>query len=207
MRPLRTTLNENSMVRVIGIPKKFINRTTEDLYSDSSGRKSLKKFVVDYINNIEDNFKNSRGIYLYGSNGVGKTLISSILLKEAYRHRYSCKRVTFQEYINSYTKVWNANSIEDREELETNLYTDFKGVEFLVLEEIGKGVETSIEVPILEDLLRYREDKGLVTIFATNISPSTVKDTYGVSIFSLITGNCIPVQIEGEDLRKKRMKK
>ena len=40
-------------------------------------------------------------------------------MKEAYRHRYSCKRVTFQEYINSYTKVWNANSIEDREELES----------------------------------------------------------------------------------------
>ena len=105
------------------------------------------------------------------------------------------------EYCSIYTKVWGAKSLEDREALEAELY-EYKATEFLVLEEIGKGVENSVTVPILEDLLRYREDKGLVTIIATNLSPATLKEQYGKSIYSLITGNCVPVKIEDSDRRK-----
>lgn len=200
-RPIRTTLSIDSMVSVIGIPRKFVRAKVSDIYDDSPSRTKLKQFVEGYVNDIVKNFESCKGLYMYGSNGVGKSFISSLILKEAYRHRYSCHRISFVEYCSVYTRVWDANNLEDRESLEAELY-EYKATEFLVIEEIGKGVENSVTVPILEDLLRYREDKGLVTIIATNLSPATMKEQYGKSIYSLITGNCVPIKIEDVDHRR-----
>ena len=200
-RPVRTTLNVDSMVKVIGIPRKFIRASVEDIFDDTPSRKELKEFIREYLAKLDEYFVDGKGLYMYGSNGVGKTFISSLILKEAYRRRYSCHRLSFMEYCTMYTRVWDARGLDEKEEMEVELY-EYKDAEFLVLEEIGKGVENSVTVPILEDLLRHREDIGAVTIFATNLSPATMKEQYGNSIYSLVTGNCIPIKIEDVDHRR-----
>lgn len=203
-RPPRTVLSESAMRDVIGIPAKMVNATIADIDRFTPARERLELFVLEYIRNIHANFENGKGIYFYGSNGAGKTFMACLILKEAYRNRYECKRVTFMDYCKEYTRVWDARGLQEREELEERLYTNYKATEFLLLEEIGKGVENSTTIPILEDLLRYREDKGLVTLFCTNLSPTQMKDAYGNSIYSLITGNSTPVKMEDKDRRRKK---
>lgn len=200
MRPLREKVNNKSLI-MMGVPKQFCDKTLKDFktYSDN-GLKKVKKFVSEYIDNIDDNLESGHGIYFCGSNGVGKSFLSCIILKEAYRHRYSCRRVTFSSYINAYTESWGASK-NDREVLEQDLLDKYKGVEFLVLEEIGKEIDSKIAKPILEDLLRYREEHGLVTIICTNLSPTVLKDTYGASVCSLINGNMTVIVINSEDRR------
>lgn len=171
---------------------------------DTFGKRSLadvKSFMVDYLSFIDRRYEESKGLFLYGSNGVGKTFIASMVLIEAYRHRYSAKRVSFAEYVQIYTRAWNASSVEQREELESQWYTEYKAVEFLVLEEIGKEIDSKIAAPILEDLLRYREDKQLPTIVCTNLDVEMVEERYGISVVSLIQGNMTPILIEGKDKR------
>ena len=201
MRPLRTTLNSTSLV-MMGVPKRFCDSTIEDF--NTFGKKSLssvKEFISDYIANITYNIENSRGICFIGSNGVGKSLLSCIILKEMYKHRYSCRRVTFSSYISAYTESWGANKSE-KDVIESELYEKYKGVEFLVLEEIGKEIDSKIAKPILEDLLRYREEHGLVTIICTNLTPVTLKELYGASVCSLINGNMTVIVIDSEDKRQ-----
>lgn len=200
MRPLREKVNNKSLI-MMGVPKQFCDKTLKDFktYSDN-GLKKVKRFVSEYIDNIDDNLESGHGIYFCGSNGVGKSFLSCIILKEAYRHRYSCRRVTFSAYISAYTESWGANK-NDREVSEQDLLDKYKGVEFLVLEEIGKEIDSKIAKPILEDLLRYREEHGLVTIICTNLSPTALKDTYGASVCSLINGNMTVIVINSEDRR------
>ena len=91
---------------------------------------------------------------------------------------------------------------EEWNKIEDDLsYLSFRDSEFLALEEIGKEIDTKIAAPILEDLLRYREDKHLPTIVCTNLDIDTVEERYGYSIVSLIKGNMTPILIEGEDKR------
>ena len=66
----------------------------------------------------------------------------------------------------------------------------------------GKEVDSKASAPILEDLLRYREDNGLVTVICTNLSPKDIENRYGVSVSSLLKGNMTPIKIEGVDKRK-----
>lgn len=206
-RPIRTVVSEDSL-KLIGIPKSFRGNTLKDF--DVKGKSELKKvkgLVQAYIEDLDSNFENNKGLFLYGSNGVGKTMLSSIILKEAYRHRYTSRRSTFVEYVDKYTKVWNAKSAEEKATLEDELYTYYKAVEFLVLEEVGKEIDSKVSAPILEDLLRYREDNGLVTIVCTNLNISLMTERYGESCISLLKGNTTPVMIECEDKRATIFKK
>lgn len=209
-RPVRTSLNNKSL-SLIGIPKSFLNYTIKDFVARTDELKEVKEFVKDYIDNIDSNFDNNKGIFLCGSNGVGKTMLSCIILKEAYRHRYTSRRATFVEYIDKYTRVWSSKNSEEKDSFEDELYTYYKSVEFLVLEEIGKEIDSKVAAPILEDLLRYREDNGLVTILCTNLNTDTLADRYGESCMSLLRGNTVPITIECKDKRntafKKRVKK
>lgn len=206
-RPVRTVVSEDSL-KLIGIPKSFRGNTLKDF--DVKGKSELKKvkgLVQAYIEDLDSNFENNKGLFLYGSNGVGKTMLSSIILKEAYRHRYTSRRSTFVEYVDKYTKVWNAKSAEEKATLEDELYTYYKAVEFLVLEEVGKEIDSKVSAPILEDLLRYREDNGLVTIVCTNLNIPLMTERYGESCISLLKGNTTPVMIECEDKRATIFKK
>ena len=201
MRPLRETMSPKSLI-MIGVPKQFVNKSIEDFDTfDDEQFKAVKRFTIEYIANITDNFENCRGLYLYGSNGNGKSFIASLIIKEAYRRRYSAYRITFANYINYYTRAWYSKDFNEKEELEVDLYK-YKAAEFLALEEVGKEIENSITAPILEDLIRYREDKLLPTIICTNLQLRNMKGQYGESVFSLIQGNMVPIKLEGKDQRQ-----
>lgn len=206
MRPVRSTIKDSSLV-MMGVSRKFCSKSLEDY--DTFGKKSLKDvkdFVGQYLTDLVHNVEEGRGICFIGSNGVGKSFLSCIILKEAYRHRYSCRRVTFSSYISAYTESWNTRDKNEKDILESDLYEKYKGVEFLVLEEIGKEIDSKIAKPILEDLLRYREEQGLVTLICTNMTPKDIKDSYGASICSLINGNMTVIMIDSDDMRQEVFK-
>lgn len=202
MRPVRTTWSEKNLLKR-GVPKALHNCTIDDLhgYGDKD-REKVIDYVYDYIRNIPENFESNHGILLYGSNGVGKSFIASLIVKYAYIFRYTSKRCTFVDYINEYTRMWGCKNPQEKEELEELFYRNFKAVEFLCLEEIGKELDTKLSPTVLEDLLRYREERGLVTIICTNLNPKDLKDKYGNSIMSLLKGNCTPVKLVGADNRQ-----
>ena len=201
MRPIRDSVSDGSLI-MMGVPKRFTKKTLKDF--NDYGKKSLKSvksFVAEYISHIDENIEDNKGILFVGSNGVGKSLLSCIILKEAYRHRYSCRRVNFSAYISAYTESWGAGKGE-RDVIEQDPSDKYTGVAFLVLEEIGKEIDSKIAKPILEDLLRYREEHGLVTVVCSNLNTDTIKDIYGNSVLSLLRGSMTRIIIDSEDKRQ-----
>lgn len=199
-RPRRKFISETSLA-LMGVPKRFVHCTLDDFNTyDKLNLAKVKSIVENYISDINNNISNGYGLCFIGSNGVGKSMLSCIILRVAYEYRFSCQRVSFSTYISSYTDSWGVNKSE-RDELETLLYEKYKGVELLVLEEIGKEIDSKIAKPILEDLLRYREEQSLSTIICTNLTPNVIKEYYGSSVVSLINGNNKVIKVEGEDRR------
>lgn len=201
-RPLREHISSRSL-QLMGIPRKFLHTTIDDFICNSEKGKEVRNFIKNYIDNLSsESLCRDKGVIFFGSNGTGKTMLSSIVAKEAYRNRLSVRRCTFVDYVNIYTRVWSAKNSEDKEALEDDLYSSYKAVEFLVLEEVGKEIDSKISAPVLEDLLRYREDNGLITFICTNINKNDLKNRYGDSVMSLIMGNMYPITLVGEDWRK-----
>ena len=196
MRPIRTTLSNKNLINM-GVPKALLDLSLEDL--DLSEK--ILDYVQGYIDNIDNSFKYNKGLFLYGSNGTGKTSIASIIIKEAYKHRYTAKRMTWVDYMTLYTRAWGCNNFELKMHTE-DVIKDIKDREFLVLEEIGKEQDNKLAMTLLEDLLHHREDKGFPTIICTNLAPKSVVERYGASIESLIKGNMTPIKLVGKDNRK-----
>lgn len=196
MRPVRTTLSNKNLINM-GVPKALLDLSLEDLDLNEK----ILDYVQGYIDNIDNSFKYNKGLFLYGSNGTGKTSIASIIIKEAYKHRYTAKRMTWVDYMTLYTRAWGCNNFELKMHTE-DVIKDIKDREFLVLEEIGKEQDNKLAMTLLEDLLRHREDKGFPTIICTNLAPKSVVERYGASIESLIKGNMTPIKLVGKDNRK-----
>lgn len=195
--PPRTSVSHESL-SIIGIPRKFHDMTLKDFKTyGNAGLKELKQYVNDFLSEISTRDRDSyqEGIMFFGSNGVGKTMLSCILLKEAYRCRWTSQRTTFLKYVDSYTSSWDKTGEVD------TFWMTCRDSQYLVLEEIGKEIDSKITKPILEDLLRFREEKGLVTIMCTNLTPTDLEELYGASIMSLIKGNMTPIKITGKDRR------
>lgn len=201
-RPRRTYVSSETL-SIIGIPKKFHNMTLEDFKTfGDDDILSVKNYILSYLDSFSENIDQNNGLFLSGSNGVGKSMLSSILAKEAYIRRMSVRMCQFSDYISQYTRAWGTKALEDRESANDDFNVNYKTVEFLVLEEIGKEIDSKIAEPILEDCLRYREEKGLVTIICTNLDIDQIKRIYGMSVASLIKGNMTPIDIAGKDRRK-----
>ena len=193
MRPKRTKISRKNLVNC-GVPMRLHNLYVEDLEVDNN----VKNYVTNYIKTLDSNYKEGKGLYFYGNNGVGKTTLACMILKECYTYRYTCKRITFMDYVSLYTRAWGDNEMKQEVEEEIK---KLKSKEFLCIEEIGKENDTKVAVNVLEDLLRYREDNSLPTIICTNLSPRVIKERYGNSIYSLMKGNCVPIKVTGEDRR------
>lgn len=196
MRPLRKTLSTKNLINM-GVPKALLNLSLDEMELDSK----IRDYIEGYIHRIYDSFKFNRGLFLYGSNGTGKTSIACIIITEAYRHRYTAKRITWLDYMSLYTRAWGCNNYEIKMHTE-DVIKDIKNREFLVIEEIGKEQDNKLAVTLLEDLLRHREDKGLPTIICTNLTPKGVIERYGASIESLIKGNMTAIKLVGTDNRR-----
>lgn len=199
-RPRRSGCNPKSLV-AMGIPRKYVDYTMRDFKTfGDEGLAEVRDFCIRYLKDFEDNFENGRGIMFCGSNGVGKTMLSCILLKEAYMRRLSGRRVTFSKYINEYASSWKKSG-SDAEEIEQEVFEKYKSAEFLVLEEIGKEIDSKIAKPILEDLLRYREEQSYPTIICSNMSIKDILEDYGASIVSIIKGCTTYVRVVSRDRR------
>ena len=193
MRPKRTKISKKNLVNC-GVPSRLHDLYLEDLEVEDK----IKQYVLRYTEHLDKVYKEGKGIYFFGNNGVGKTTLACMILKECYTYRYTCKRITFMDYVSLYTRAWGDSEVKQEVEEEIN---KIKSREFLCIEEIGKENDTKVAVNVLEDLLRYREDNSLPTIICTNLSPKAIKERYGNSIYSLLKGNCVPIKVTGEDKR------
>ena len=193
-RPVRTTLSvKNLMYR--GVPREYIHADLDEYPVEENTRELFARYM-DYLDEM---FEDKINLILYGSNGSGKTYLSSLIVKEAYRKRYTSFRVTLKSFIDMHFK-------RDKDELIAEKLDEIVNSEFLVIDEVGKETfdKSQFNITVFEELLRERDTQGKPTIICTNLpleERGGLYEQYGKSIQSLIDGNFLKVKFEGEDNR------
>lgn len=192
-RPVRSTLSrENLAYR--GVPKEFFRADLNEYPIDEDKKEVFER----YINNLPIMVDDQVNLTLYGSNGSGKTYLTSILVKEAYRQRYTSFRVTLETFIQLHFK--------QDEALQEKLQKIYK-CEILVIDEVGKETQMKNDFHIVkfEELMRQRDTEGLVTILCMNLpleGENGFYAQYGRSIADLVEGNSIKIEFVGSSNRK-----
>lgn len=199
--PPRKELSENNLA-LSGIPLEFWFSALDDLKPLNAGAKRVFRTIDTYIKKIHDNYNFGQGIFFYGSNGVGKSHLASIILQEAYKCRYTISCFT----MNKVTPIGVKASYEE----DTKEFYNRKilNVDFLVIDEVGKEQqgEKQANITVLEEVIRCRNAQLLPTLLITNLVMDDFKERYGNSIVSLLLQRFLDIKLVGADFRLQQHK-
>jgi DNA replication protein DnaC len=161
-----------------------------------------------YLENMSDFVDQGVGYILWSPRtGTGKTLLASLILKEALAQGYSGYFTSFSEMLDLYTAGWSDG--------ETRRWFSHRiqNVDFLVVDEIGKenGNRQNVVDELLDRVIRSRVANNRPIVIPTNLSPSRTEDEgrtmgknfmrYQQGLLDLLGEASIKLEVEGENFR------
>jgi len=157
------------------IPLKYWENEISDL-TDSRVSESLTK----YVEKMDQAINNGVGLYMYGTQGTGKTLSACLVLKEAIRHGYRVYFTMLTEVLEKY-----CDGRYDKE------YTSDKST----------FIDSAYDY-----VFRTRANKNLPIIITSNMKRDKFSSqenlAFGKSLLSIFDEHLVDVLIEGRDRRK-----
>lgn len=187
-----------------GIKALWHEKSIGDFTNDTEALAIVKK----YIQNSRSPFKGGIGLYLWGSNGTGKSHLMNCAFKEFITKGYKVRVYSMDEITDAFTSSWYSD--EDKKELNNVL----RNIDFLGIDEFGKNVDRDgnpVYLPdlvkrVMESVIRFRVQMQKPVWFASNTDPKYVKEVFSEDIASLLREAVIPVCVRGEDFRKRLQK-
>lgn len=183
-----------------GIKAGWHDKFLKDFVNDKEALMVVKK----YLRNFEDSVKVGIGLYLWGSNGTGKSHLMNCSFKELISKGQKVRIYSMDEIVDKFTSSWYSD--EDKKELDNVL----RNIDFLGIDEFGKNVDKDgnpIYLPdlvkrVMESVIRFRVQMNKPIWFASNTDPKFVKDVFSEDIASLLREAVVPICVRGEDFRK-----
>lgn len=190
-----------------GVPRKFLN-SSWDWEGFKNASESMKK-VKAYADNFKEHYFNGRGLYLYGQQGRGKSMLEALAAKDIAHQinpdndkHFKVAFIIFEELIQM--------SHEARVNYETKVKMNriIAQPELLIIDNLGSETGQKSEsghVPrFLEFILRKRNNDCLPTIISSNYTPEQLKVEYTDTIHQFIEENFELVSVIGDNWRQIR---
>lgn len=186
-----------------GIGELYHKCSLEDFKGD---QKALEK-VKDYIDNLDRAREVGVGLYLWGPNGLGKTLCLCEVIKAALEKKnprtlryYTARKTSFSEILTKFTEGWYDKGARDE------FHSSTLGVDFLGIDDATKAYipasNNNLHVAALDHVIRQRVERCKPIIITGNEDPKALSVIFGESIGSLLSGHLKVIKFEGQDYRR-----
>lgn len=167
--------------------------------SEFENQNLLHKILNEYVNNIKKEYLSGRSLCFSGNQGVGKTMASVIILKEAIKNGFSTYYTTATDMLD---EIINNENVEYKYKI--------KSCDFLTMDEVDSRFfinNSSKELfsSVFEWVFRYRSNNGLPTVICTNETKNPLDVFYGMgkeSMASLYSQYVTIYTIAGIDNRR-----
>jgi len=168
------------------------------------------EFVVDdeakqrcenFIQGADSFLNGGLGLLFLGDVGRGKTMCLNLLLKDLISKNYKVFGTTMHNLVQLYTGGWKDDN--KREFFENRVQNS----DFLVVDDIGKEIQSELGWKLLDNLVRERSQRSLSTSLSSNLSIDEIRSKYGEPFWSLLTESCLLYQFEGPDYRSEKNEK
>ena len=172
-----------------------------DRYKDADLSKIIKEAsplfskLADKLLSSKDSFYSKRlNIYITGPQRIGKTWFFHALLNEI-KKRFNDKSVMYVTAVDLIENV-KKNRYEDGGEF--TMLELYQGKRLLVIDDLGqeyRGSESGYAQTVIENLIRFRFNAGLITYIGTNAPLRDLEDVYSQSLYKFIEGEFLIVDI------------
>ena len=144
------------------VSKQIRNAKMSEIYTDDKNRIELIKWVTNFIKEYKKG-NTTKGLYLSGNFGSGKSYIVSACINELVKDGYKAAMIYYPEFL----RILKSSFDRDFEEQ----YDYARKSDLLLLDDIGaENVTPWSRDEILGPILQYRMDNNLPTFFTSNLS-------------------------------------
>lgn len=207
-RPYRMRVSRiDRLIANAQIPDRFRYKFLEDFDETSGGRPvpgivQLKGMLHTTADNILEG-KTTKGFYLWGATGTGKTYFSYIALNYLiFRTLQAGKFASVStHFFQRIRDTFNDDSAQHGQG--STILEALSNVPFLVLDDFGVQRNTDWELETLYNLIDARYAKGRVTIVTSNQSVHDLKDLAAGRLYSRFVEMCRLVHLNAEDYRER----
>lgn len=126
-------------------------------------REKVLEELINFVNNYEKN-KYSKGFYIYGKYGTGKTYLLSAIAHDLVKKGASVLMVFMPDLVRTVRQGISEGNLEDK-------INQLKQVEILMFDDIGgENMTPWFRDEVLLPVLQYRLSARLTTFFTSNLS-------------------------------------
>lgn len=155
--------NYKKNVQLFSVNKKIKNASMSQIYTNDKNRVEIIKYLKKYITSYESS-STTKGLYLHGSFGVGKTYLIAALFNELAKRGVRSIIIHVPELLRSMKESFETGDYSER-------FYELQNVPLLLLDDIGAEYLTPwARDEILEPLLQYRMEEELPTFFTSNFT-------------------------------------
>jgi primosomal protein DnaI len=154
-----------SLIKSMYIPKDILEAQFENIEVeiDETSRLKAISLAQDFVEQYNSG-KRPKGLYLYGSFGVGKTYFLGAIANELASQRISSMLVYVPEFMRELKGSLQNSSLDEKLDL-------VKKVPVLMLDDLGaESMSSWVRDEILGTVLQYRMLENLPTFFSSNFN-------------------------------------
>lgn len=195
----RQELSENSPLK-----KCTFQSFRTDLYPDVAdtameiNQREHMKNVLSYCREYAENFTtSSKGLFLYGKTGLGKTHLSLAIANQVLDKGYDVYYGSVQSIMDKleaehFGRLQKSDSVKE----------DILSCDLLIIDDLGTEFSTQFTNAELYNIINSRILSSLPTIISTNLGIKEIGEKYSQRVASRIMGSAEAIYFCGKDIRQ-----
>jgi DNA replication protein DnaC len=153
--------------------------------------------ILEYTDSADRLIPAGIGLLMLGTPGTGKTMLSTLLLKDLVGQGYKGFFTTFHGLLDNFTDGWGGQ--------EKKAWFDgrVRNAGVLVIDDMGREHKGRIDLAqsTLDYVLRARVSNARPTILTSNLTPEKISELYSTNALSLLSESAMQIDFVGEDYR------
>lgn len=157
------------------IPSSIKEANMKDIYKTDKNRIEIIKYLINFIDEYLDH-KETKGLFIYGNFGCGKTYLVSAMFNELAKHNIKSSIIFWPEYLRMLKASFGNNQEFD------NNYERIKKTPLLLIDDLGAENTTPWgRDEILCPILQYRMENNLPTFITSNLNIEALESHFSIS--------------------------
>lgn len=155
------------------LSKELQQASFQKLYKDDVSRFPIIKYMTDFMKSYE-NHEDTKGLYLTGSFGTGKTYLISALFNDMAKKGVKSAIVYYPEFLRDLKASFQTDYQEK--------FNYIKKCALLLLDDIGaENVSSFNRDEVLGPILQYRMEESLPTFFTSNLTLEELEENLSIT--------------------------